>query len=91
MKEDKWIHRWIVESESGHGSYTVGQDAGGNWGCSCPAWTRHVPRRDCKHITTVRMGGGRTLTEAIVDRMKGGEDPYAVPDAQRLIRRLKRM
>ena len=24
------------------------------WECSCPAWTRHTPRTDCKHIIKVQ-------------------------------------
>ena len=72
MLNDKWINRWIVHSSSGSGDYVIGQDADGNWGCSCIGWTRHVPRTDCKHIREVKNGGGATLSEAIIQRMKGG-------------------
>ena len=27
---------------------------GTGWECSCPAWTRHMPRKDCKHISKVK-------------------------------------
>ena len=26
----------------------------GEWECGCIGWTRHVPRRDCRHISMVR-------------------------------------
>lgn len=25
------------------------------WGCSCPDWTKHMPRQDCKHIVAVKL------------------------------------
>jgi len=71
MRNDKWVDRWTVESSSGGGSYIIGRDAQGNWGCSCRGWTSHVPRRDCKHIIDVKGGGGRTLVESVIDRMAG--------------------
>jgi len=72
MRDDKWVKRWVVPSSSGNGEYIVGQDKDGNWGCSCIGWTRHVPRRDCKHILEVKAGGGMTITEAVLSRMSGG-------------------
>lgn len=44
MKDDKWVKRWVVPSSSGEGEYIVGQDAEGNYGCSCPGWTRNIIR-----------------------------------------------
>jgi len=71
MTEDKWVKRWVVTSYSGNGEYIIAQDKEGNWACSCMAWTRHMPRRDCKHILEVKGGGGKTITEAVVDRILG--------------------
>lgn len=71
MKDDKWVKRWVVHSESGNGDYIVGQDKDGNWGCSCRGWTSHVPRTDCKHIRLVKSGGGETLTEHIIAKLAG--------------------
>lgn len=34
--------------------YKVSERIGGGWECSCPAWTRHTPRKDCKHILKVK-------------------------------------
>jgi hypothetical protein len=35
--------------------YKVSERAdGGGWECSCPAWTMHTPRSDCKHIDLIR-------------------------------------
>jgi hypothetical protein len=31
------------------------------WQCSCIGWTRHVPRKDCKHIEWVKRFGGIPL------------------------------
>lgn len=36
--------------------YKVSERADGGWECSCPAWTRHMPRTDCKHIDLIRRG-----------------------------------
>jgi hypothetical protein len=51
---DKWAAQWKVKSSSGSGIYTVSQDYHGKYACSCPAWTRNMPRKDCKHIAEVR-------------------------------------
>ena len=45
IENDKWVKRWVVESSSGGGEYVIGMDAEGNYGCSCPAWTRNVVHR----------------------------------------------
>lgn len=51
----RWKDLYKVESDSRPGvSYVVARDASGAWGCSCPAWIFHTPRKDCKHITDVR-------------------------------------
>jgi hypothetical protein len=34
--------------------YKVSERRDGRWECSCPAWTRHTPRTDCKHIRKVQ-------------------------------------
>ena len=51
----KWVDRWYVRSHSNPDiKYTVSRaDDGKTWGCSCPHWTRHVPRPTCKHIKEV--------------------------------------
>jgi len=70
-RDGRWAKQWVVESQSGPGVYTVSLDHDGNYACSCPGWTRHMPRMDCKHILEVRSGGGKSYTEAVIDRMKG--------------------
>ena len=50
----KWLQLYEVESESRPVSYVVGIDAQNNFGCSCPAWIYHSPRKDCKHIKYVK-------------------------------------
>ena len=71
MRDDKWVKRWVVPSSTGEGYYTVAIDKDENYGCSCPGWVKHFPRMDCKHIIEVQGGGGRTLEEAVLDRLEG--------------------
>jgi hypothetical protein len=56
---DKWVQRWYESSDSNPEKvYTVAIDAEGNWGCSCPAWTRNRGRLkngECKHIRRCRV------------------------------------
>jgi hypothetical protein len=55
--------RWEIESESSPGKkYVVSKMLDGSWACSCIGWTRHVPRRDCKHIEWHKRFGGTALT-----------------------------
>jgi len=57
MASDRWRRQWDVPSDSNPAkSYVVSEDWEGNYACSCPAWTRHTPRRDCKHIRRVKEG-----------------------------------
>lgn len=52
-----YVEYWKVESDSNPGKfYTVSQTSEGGFACSCVGWTRHVPRRDCRHIGYVRSG-----------------------------------
>ena len=54
-----WKVKWKVRSHSNRKKeYVVSRDQNGNYGCSCPAWTRRTPRKDCKHIKEVKDGGG---------------------------------
>lgn len=47
-----------IESDSSPGKwYTVSETVQGEWQCSCIGWTRHFPRRDCKHIRWAKIGG----------------------------------
>jgi hypothetical protein len=50
------VQMWDVSSDSGN-HYHVSQLEEGSYQCSCLGWTRHVPRRDCKHIQWVLMYG----------------------------------
>lgn len=49
--------RWLVPG-SGTMKYTVAEweseYQGQLFSCACPAWTRHTPRADCKHILRVK-------------------------------------
>ena len=49
--------QWQVPSDSNPDkSYIVSVTDSKEFQCSCPAWTRHMPRKDCKHILRVRRG-----------------------------------
>jgi len=41
--------QWKVQG-SAKDPYTVSVTVDGVWSCSCIGWTRHIPRKDCKHI-----------------------------------------
>jgi len=58
----KWHELWEVPSESRPDvSYVIGKTIKAEWGCSCPQWTFHTPRRDCKHIVHVKNQVARNL------------------------------
>jgi hypothetical protein len=57
------VNQWWVDSESSGTTYLVSLKMTDQlyYECSCIWWTRHVPRRDCKHILWVRNGGGEEI------------------------------
>jgi hypothetical protein len=56
MNTSIYSRQWDVGSftDSTKKPYKVSERLDGRWECSCPAWTRHTPRTDCKHIVKVR-------------------------------------
>lgn len=72
-----------VASASTPGSYYVvaHRVSPDRWECGCPAWTRHTPRADCKHITQVR----QALNVRPVPQAAAG-DPLPVSVARALSR-----
>jgi hypothetical protein len=50
---------------------SISDESGGTWACSCPAWTRTVPREDCKHIMRVRL----LVERALAQNKKIADDP----------------
>jgi len=40
----------------------------GQWECACPAWTRYMPRADCKHIVRVKEVFQVALDPTITDK-----------------------
>lgn len=53
---DSKTHRTRIEirSESSNRLYVVSRrNDSKEWECSCPGWTRHSPRRPCKHLRTM--------------------------------------
>jgi hypothetical protein len=51
-----YVKKWDVPSSGGSRTYKVSLTNNGDFECSCPAWTTHTPRKNCKHITGVRNG-----------------------------------
>ena len=70
-KDGRWKQQWVVKSSDGQRDYIVSLDWDGMYHCACRGWTSHFPRMDCKHIDEVLAGGGRSITEAVIDRMRG--------------------
>ena len=56
MNTSIYNRQWDVGSftDSTKKPYKVSERRDGRWECSCPAWTRHTPRTDCKHIVKVK-------------------------------------
>lgn len=55
-----WTRQWAAQG-SAKAPYVVSKKEGFNgattsegWACSCPDFTRHTPRADCKHICWVK-------------------------------------
>ncbi len=51
MAKDKWVQRFMVPGSNG-AVWTVGIDAEGGFGCSCPVWK--FKREECKHIREIK-------------------------------------
>ena len=53
------MQRWKVPGMAKKGKepplWTVYQDLNGLFSCNCPAWTKNMPRQDCKHILRVKL------------------------------------
>jgi len=71
--------QFVVPSESSDKEYVVTQfddprfdtQHHPEWACGCVGWTRHFPRRDCKHILYAKSGGATTFEEAIANKLLG--------------------
>lgn len=71
--------QFVVPSESSSSEYIVTQFGDEpfdsqhhpEWACACIGWTRHFPRRDCKHIMYAQSGGATTFEEAIANKLEG--------------------
>ena len=51
----QWKYRWeLPSSSSPDTTYVVAMSEHGDWACGCIGWTRHFPRKDCKHIRRVK-------------------------------------
>jgi hypothetical protein len=80
-KENTWINRVEIRSESSDRIYVVSQHATKRyWGCSCPGWRAH---RRCKHLERLGLPCGEVPYEVEEDHAmkKGFLDGYRTYDA----------
>lgn len=56
----QYKRQWDVNSftKPRQKAYKISERDDGAWECSCPAWTMHTPRKDCKHIKMIRQAEG---------------------------------
>lgn len=58
----QYVEFWDVESASNpERAHRVSRCDDGSFACSCVQWTRHVPRRNCRHIWDVLAGHGKPV------------------------------
>jgi SWIM zinc finger len=59
-----WAEQWAYQGTAKAPYIVSAKKKSGNgmtsgwdqvWGCSCPDWTKHSPRVDCKHILAVKL------------------------------------
>jgi hypothetical protein len=59
-----WVAQWEVPSSSSDKMYIVSRNFVGEYACACIGWTRHVPRKDCRHIKQVKAYPYKYLVES---------------------------
>jgi hypothetical protein len=64
------IKRWCIYSENS-GNHIISLLDDDTYACDCIGWTRHFPRKDCKHIREVKNGGGIELDENTWNALNG--------------------
>ena len=88
-----YVSQWEVPSNSNPDAkpHKVSLSEAGEYSCDCLGWTRHMPRRDCTHITQVKADPDRyakgvlpkaaiKLTLAHVDEVtKHSDDELYIP------------
>lgn len=91
-------NRWEVPSSSNPDTrYIVSMSEQGTWACGCIGWTRHFPRKDCRHILLVKSEEpadysrmpvrdvGPVLASRIAAKTKSPPEPYFVLQTRRAI------
>jgi hypothetical protein len=79
-----------VPSSDGERTYVISVQESGEYACSCMGWTRHVPRKECRHIrdyrysrpaavTTQQTVGALPEGAGYVRNESGGMSYYAYP------------
>ena len=65
-----YIKKWIVYSERS-GNHIVSQCEDETYTCDCVGWTRHYPRKNCKHIREVLWNNPEPINQESWDALKG--------------------
>ena len=88
MWSEQWAYQGTAKSpyivsakkKAGNG-ITSGWDQ--TWGCSCPDWTKHSPRVDCKHILAVKLKEKIQVTPS--DLMSGNMNPETKKEFEKFL------
>lgn len=79
----EYRQQWQVLSSDGERTYTVSVTVDDVWSCSCVGWTRHMPRRDCKHIKGKK---GSSTRPFVVQAVKATVVADSAPTAASAVR-----
>ena len=64
------MKRFLVPSSSSQRTHIVAQYDYEDFACSCIGWTRHYPRRNCKHIKQVIAKALAPASESEINALK---------------------
>jgi hypothetical protein len=84
-----YLMKWCIYSERS-GNHIVSLCDDGTYQCDCVGWTRHMPRRNCKHIDQVlyekpepldqknwdSLSGKKAKVKAFIDKIERAEIAY---------------
>lgn len=84
-----YLIKWCIYSERS-GNHIVSLCDDGTYQCDCVGWTRHMPRRNCKHIWQVidekpeplnqanwdSLSGKKAKVKAFIDKIERAEIAY---------------
>lgn len=78
MSNNDWVQTWDIPSDSNPEKfYRIGRKQSGEYGCSCPSWTRNrakLANGYCKHIKSF-LAGKYSFLGAVPPQMPLGQPP----------------